>query len=111
MASRGAFFSFDPPDGGVAGRLRAKAASTIDTIPATQKIQVRADSSAGPSTPFRRKTKGQLAAIQPMVPQRRTRPKSFASLMWWKEMAFVRERVGMYITLWTSMPMKKGQKD
>ena len=93
MASRGAFFSRDPPEGGVWGRVREKAAMTRETIPATQKIEVSAASRAGPSAPRRRKTKGQLAAIQPMVPHSRTRPNSLGSLMWWNEIEFVmRER-------------------
>ena len=42
-----------------------------------------------------RKTKGRLAAIQPMVPQTRTKPKSFwASLRFAKAMAFTMDMVG-----------------
>ena len=92
------------------GRVNENAAMPRETIPATQKIEVSAISRAGPSAPRRRKTKGQLAAIQPMVPHRRTRPNSLGSLMWWNEMEFVMERVGTYTSWCTSMKRKKGQK-
>jgi hypothetical protein len=95
--------------GGVWGRVSEKAARARETPPAIQKMEVSACWSAAPSTPFRRKKKGQLAAIQPMVPHRRTRPNCCPSFRWWKQMEFVTDMVGTYMRLCTSMPTKKGQ--
>jgi hypothetical protein len=78
-ASRGAFFFPSEDAGGVLGRTSEKAASAMDAIPATVKMLLRARSISAPVLSFNRKTKGQLAAIHPMVPHRRTRPNAFCA--------------------------------
>ena len=55
------------------------AARASEASPDTTKMLVRAEPSASPSLPLRMRTKGQLAAIQPIVPHRRTRPNSFCA--------------------------------
>src|SRR5688572_19275419 len=119
IASRGANFSPVLGTGGVWGRVNEKSARRIDAIPETIKPLVKAASidapvftveSALPSQATNppaslmegtaaqsigMKTKGQAAAIQPIVPQTRTIPKSFcASLRLAKAIALVTERVG-----------------
>src|SRR5262245_42341848 len=57
------------------------------------------------------KMNGQLAAIQPIVPQTRTKPKSrWASLRFAKAIALVIERVGTKKKQCRSMSPKNGQK-
>src|SRR3954451_18360444 len=120
IASNGANFDSWFSTGGVLGRTRQKAASTSEATPETTKVLVSADSIAGPV--FREsgesalpsqamnppaaaidgtfdqligmKMKGQLAAIQPIVPQSRTNPKSsFASLRFANAIALVTDKV------------------
>src|SRR4029077_9282251 len=98
---------------------RQKAARTNEATPATRNVLVKADcisvpvfgvASALPSQEMNppasamagtfdqsmgMKMNGQLAAIQPIVPQTRTKPKSFcASFRLANAMAFVTESVG-----------------
>src|SRR4051794_8637211 len=111
----------DPPPltGGVCGRNRQKAARASDATPETMKVLVRADSIADPvlsvesalpsqatappacaivgtlAQSIGMKMNGQLAAIQPIVPQSRTNPKSWrASFRLANAMALVTESVG-----------------
>src|SRR5262245_1092783 len=86
--------------GGVCGKNRLNAASASDANPATVNVKVVACTSAGPvfdvpsaapshsmngtlpkagtfAQSTSRSTNGQLAAIHPIVPHKRTRPKSF----------------------------------
>src|SRR3954454_11090568 len=119
IASNGA--KADPSflTGGVWGSSRQNPARTREATPETTKVLVRADSIAGPvlsvesafpshaiappacaiddtlAQSIGMKMNGQLAAIQPMVPQSRTNPKSFcASFRLAKAMALVTESVG-----------------
>ena len=106
--------------GGVCGRSRQKAASTSEAIPETRNVlgQRRLHRRAGLQRrerlcPARRRTRpacaiagtfaqsigmkmnGQLAAIQPIVPQSRIEPKSFcASFRLANAIALVTESVG-----------------
>ena len=63
--------------GGVAGSVNENAASANEANPATTKMLESAASSASPVLPARMNTNGQLAAIHPIVPHSRMRPKSF----------------------------------
>src|SRR5881398_3714949 len=104
----------------IVGTARSRsAARASDAIPETKNVLVRAASIAGPvlrvesAVPSQEtnppawaidgtfvqsigmRTNGQLAAIQPIVPQTRILPKSFwASFRFANEMAFVTDRVG-----------------
>ena len=105
--------------GGVCGKKRLKAASSSDAMPAVKNAQALPSFSAVPSRlvprafpsqsmkppasdiegilaqSARMKMNGQLAAIQPIVPHRRTFPKSsLASFSEAKAIAFVTEIVG-----------------
>ena len=96
IASQGAFFWATLRAGGVAGSDMQTAANTSDVMPEIQKMLVSGPSRAASGLSFNMKYNGQAAAIQPMVPHRRTRPKSAcASLRWWKQIELVRDRVGM----------------
>src|SRR5438270_6282166 len=101
MASNGANAAPSFFAGGVWGRRRQKADSTSEAMPATKNVLVIAASIAGPvlsvesAVPSHEtnppawsidgtfaqsigiKMNGQLAAIQPIVPQSRTKPNSF----------------------------------
>src|SRR5687767_6181160 len=94
ITSPGALRTRAAVDGGVLGRMNESAAKANDATAATIKILGSAACSAGPVFPARRKTNGQLAAIHPMVPHNRTRPKSFGSLAWWKHIELVSDSVG-----------------
>ena len=77
------------------GSVSENAASANDASPETKKMLGSAASSAAPVLPARMKTNGQLAAIQPIVPHSRIRPKSLrASFTWWNAMALVSDSVG-----------------
>src|SRR5262249_15023514 len=118
-ASRGANDEAPDFDGGVWGSARQNAASTSDAIPDTVNVLDKAASISGPVLSVPRavpnqemspsvwandgtlaqsigmKMNGQLAAIQPIVPQTRMNPKSFlASLMLANAIAFVTDMVG-----------------
>ena len=62
--------------GGVCGRVSENPASAIEAMPATVKMLDSAACRSAPVLPARMKTNGQLAAIQPIVPQRRSLPNS-----------------------------------
>src|SRR5690349_6113725 len=119
IASNGAKAEPSFLTGGVCGRSRQKAASASDAIPETRNVPVRAASIAGPvlsvesalpsqgtnppacaiagtcAQSIGMKMNGQLAAIQPIVPQSRTNPNSFlGSWRLAKAIALVTESVG-----------------
>ena len=83
IASSGAFAACASRPGGVAGSVNENAASANEANPATTKMLESAASSASPVLPARMKTNGQLAAIHPIVPQSRMRPKSFRASCTW----------------------------
>ena len=95
-ASIGALAAPSRLAGGVGGRVSEKAASATDARPATVKMLESAAFRSAPILPARMNTNGQLAAIHPMVPHSRKRPKSrCASATWWKQIALVSDIVGM----------------
>src|SRR5437868_2271194 len=133
-ASNGAKASPAAGTGGVCGRVRLNAARASEAIPATVKVLASANAIASPvlSVPsavpsqemkppawsidgtlaqsIGMKMNGQLAAIQPIVPQTRMAPKSFwASLILANTIALVTDIVGTKKKQCSSIRPKNGQ--